>query len=200
MTGGAVDGNVAGMAGLGVYPGSFNPPTRAHIEIAITARRHHRLERVDLVVSTNALGKEGIETPSFEHRLEVLRETVADLPGLRVQVTEAQMIVDIAVGYDVVVMGADKWAQVNDAAWYADEAERDRALGRLPVVALAPRPPHHVPPHLTLPVAADLIEISSSAVRAGRVDWMTAAAARFDGATGAWTDEARYQRWLAEHS
>ena len=36
-------------------------------------------------------------------------------------VTDAQLIVDIARDYDVVVMGADKWAQVRDAAWYGDD-------------------------------------------------------------------------------
>ena len=35
---------------IGVYPGSFNPPTIAHIEIALAARAHHGLQRVDLAV------------------------------------------------------------------------------------------------------------------------------------------------------
>ena len=37
-------------ARLGVYPGSFNPPTVAHLEIALTAREHHGLHRVDFAV------------------------------------------------------------------------------------------------------------------------------------------------------
>ncbi len=185
------------MSGIGVYPGSFNPPTRAHIEIALTAVRHHDLDRVDLAVSTVTLGKEDIDIPRFEHRLEVLRSTAAAVPGLGVLVTEAQMIVDIAEGYDLVVMGADKWAQVNDPTWYADEGARDAALHRLPTVALAPRDPHPVPAALALPVDAGLQEMSSSAARAGRREWMTEAAAEFDRATGAWTDEDRYRRWLS---
>lgn len=197
MTSGAGHDNVAAMTGLGVYPGSFDPPTRAHIQIALTARRHHDLERVDLVVSTVALGKSVAVVPRLEDRVDVLRATVANIDGLRVRVTDAQMIVDIAEGYDVVVMGADKWAQVNDVAWYDDEAARDFALSRLPTVALAPRPPHPVPSQHALALPEDLLEISSSAARAGRVEWMTDAAARFDHATGAWTDHDRYRRWLS---
>ncbi len=148
------------------------------------------------MVSTVALGKPDALVPRLEDRLAVLRETVADIDELGVRVTHAQMIVDIAEGYDLVVMGADKWAQINDPAWYHDEEARDRALHRLPIVALAPRPPHSIPPEHALPMPADLMEISSSAVRAGRVEWMTDAAARFDAATGAWTDQDRYRRWL----
>jgi len=196
MTATAGHGNVAAMAGLGVYPGSFDPPTTAHLEIALAALHHHNLERVDLVVSTVALGKAHALVPRLEDRLDVLRATVAEIKGLGVRVTEAQMIVDIAQGYDVVIMGADKWAQVNDVAWYQDVEARDHALSRLPIVALAPRPPHPIPPHHALPLPEDLFEISSSAVRAGRVEWMTDAAARFDRATGAWTDHDRYRRWL----
>jgi len=197
MTSRAGHDNVAAMTGLGAYPGSFDPPTRAHIQIALAARRHHDLERVDLVVSTVALGKSDALVPRLEDRLDVLRATVADIDGLSVRVTEAQMIVDIAEGYDVVVMGADKWAQVNDVAWYDNEAARDSALSRLPTVALAPRPPHAIPPQNALPLPEELLEISSSAVRSGRVEWMTDAAARFDHATGAWTDHDRYRRWLS---
>ncbi len=184
------------MTGIGVYPGSFNPPTLAHVEIAVAALHHHRLERVDLAVSTVSLGKEDISVPRFEDRLEVIRSSAAAVPGLGVVVTDAQMIVDMAAGYDVVIMGADKWAQVNDADWYDDEPARDDALGRLPTVALAPRHPHPIPPELALPVTEELLKISSSAVRAGRLEWMTEAAAEFDAATGAWTDEPRYRRWL----
>ena len=44
----------------------------------------------------------------------------------------------------------------------------------------------------------DLI-VSSTAVRAGRREWMAPEAAAFDEATGAWSDPARYARWRAEN-
>lgn len=182
------------MARIGVYPGSFNPPTRAHVEIALAAVSQHRLKRLDFALSLNPLGKAGADVPSFAHRLEVVEQSLWDHESLAVVVTEEQLIADIADGYDVVVMGADKWHQVNDPCWYNDDTQaRDRAVSRLPTVALAPRPPHVIPPELQLPVPDDLLEISSTAARAGHTDQMTLAAAQFDAETGAWTNPAKYQ-------
>lgn len=171
---------------VGVYPGSFNPPTVAHIEIALTARDHHGLARVDFAVSVVTLGKETVAQPPIEERLAVIEASVAPIEGLGLVVTRHQLIVDIALGYDVVVMGADKWAQVNDAAWYLDHAARDAAVAALPTLALAPRRGFEIPGEHALPVAADLLDISSSAVRAGRTEWMTEAARRHHERHGTW--------------
>ena len=70
----------------------------------------------------------------------MLARLVAGRPELGVVVTDAQLVADIARGYDVVVMGADKWAQVNDPAWYDSPAARDAALAALPRVLVVPRP------------------------------------------------------------
>lgn len=164
---------------IGVYPGSFNPPTRAHVEIALTAREAHGLVRVDLAISAVALGKADVSRPTIEERVAVVQASIEQIDGLGLVITEAQLIADIAHGYDLVVMGADKWSQVNDPAWYDhDHDARDDALARLPDLALAPRPPHDIPDEHRLPVAEDLLEISSTAARAGRVEWMTEAARR----------------------
>ena len=184
------------MARIGVYPGSFNPPTRAHLEIALAAVSQHSLKRLDFALSLSPLGKATVEVPSFAHRLEVVEQSLWDHESLSVVVTEEQLISDIADGYDLVVMGADKWHQVNDPSWYNDDAQaRDRAVNRLPTVALAPRPPHVIPPELLLWVPDDLLEVSSTAARAGHTDQMTLAAAQFDSETGAWTNPAKYQLW-----
>ncbi|MEM9465704.1 MAG: hypothetical protein AAGA90_10045 [Actinomycetota bacterium] len=172
---------------IGVYPGSFNPPTIAHLEIAVTAREHHGLERVDLAVSTVTLGKDTVDRPSFDERIAVIEASVAPIDGLGLIVTEHQLIVDIAGGYDVVVMGADKWAQVNDVAWYLDHAARDAALAALPTLALAPRSGFDVPDEHALPVDPVLLDVSSSAVRSGRTEWMTEAARAHHRATGDWS-------------
>jgi len=179
-------GRVKSVAGVGVYPGSFNPPTLAHIEIALAVVEHHGLQRLDLAVSTVALGKGVVERPTFEDRVSVIRESVDAHPELDVVVTESRLIVDIASAYDVVVMGADKWHQIGEVEWYADSAARDAALAALPRLALVPRPPLAVPDEHRVPVREDILEISSSAVRAGRVEWMTAAARDFHERTGAW--------------
>jgi hypothetical protein len=179
----------------GVYPGTFNPPTVAHLAVADAARTQRGLDRVDLVLSRRPINKEHVEIPSLAHRIEVLEAVAARVGWLGVRVTDATLIVDIAEGYDVVVMGADKWEQVNDIRYYADADARDDAVRRLPEVALAPRPPHVIPIGMALEVDVDVGEVSSSAVRAGRHDWMLPEAAAFDATSGAWSDPQRYLRW-----
>ncbi|MGD9755043.1 MAG: hypothetical protein AB7W59_28975 [Acidimicrobiia bacterium] len=181
----------------GVYPGTFNPPTRAHLAVAEAARHQRRLDRVDLALSRRPINKEHVDVPSFEHRVEVLEALAARLGWLDVVVTEATLIVDIAAGYDVVIMGADKWEQVNDVRYYEHEGALQEALRRLPEVALAPRPPHTIPHGMALTLPAELGEVSSSAVRAGRHEFMVPEAAAFDAHTGAWSEPERYRQWSA---
>ncbi len=191
------------MPRLGVYPGTFNPPTEAHLAVADAARLQRSLDRIDLALSRRPINKEHLEVPSFEDRVSVLQAVSRRVGWLAVVVTDATLIVDIAHGYDVVLMGADKWAQVNDVQYYVDAAARDQALARLPEIALAPRDPV---PHLAIPPGIDIPEgmelkvpdqyrsVSSSAVRNGRTEWMLAEAREFDQRTGAWTDPDRYRR------
>ena len=185
------------MTRTGVYPGSFNPPTIAHLAIAEAAMVTHHLERVDLCLSLVALAKEHVDRPLFEHRVEVVRQSIAHLDWLGIVTTEHQLLVDIADGYDVVIMGADKWAQVNDPVFYGDSAKaRDDAVRRLPTIAVAPRPPLPVPPEHHLDVPDWAAEVSSTEARAGRSSLMTDAARTFDELTGAWSDPDRYESWL----
>jgi hypothetical protein len=173
---------------VGCYPGSFNPPTLAHLAIAEGARRVCDLDRVDLVVSRVALAKEHVVVPAFDDRVAVLREVVAARASwLGLVVTDDQLLVDVARGYDVLVLGADKWAEVLDPRFYRGSvAARDAAVAALPAVAVAPRPGHE---HVEVPAGAALLDLpahlqpaSSTAVRAGRHDWMALEAA----ASGLW--------------
>lgn len=186
---------------VGVYPGSFNPPTIAHDAIARAAIEAHGLERLDIVVSRVALAKEHVARPEIGHRVEVLREWAGGHGDLAVVVTDAQLLVDIADGYDLLVVGADKWLQIHDMTFYGGStAARDAAVAALPPVAIVPRPPHQVPDHLLLGVEGPIGEVSSTAARSGRVDFMVDAAVDFDRRTGAWTDPERYDRWRAPGS
>ncbi len=177
---------------VGVYPGSFDPLTIAHLAVAEAAREQCALERVDLALSVAALGKEPTAQAGLRHREAALRDAAASRPWLGVVVTGARLLVDIAEGYDVLVVGADKWAQLQDPAWYGSAGARDAALRRLPrLVAVAPRPPYPLPEPGTrravvLHVHPDHHTVSSSAVRAGRREWMATEAAAIDDRHDVW--------------
>jgi hypothetical protein len=127
------------------------------------------------VLSRRTLAKEGGHHHSLEERVEALRRIATGRPWIGVEVTDRQLVADIAEGYDVVVVGADKWAQLHDPAFYGGStAARDEALARLPDVAIAPRPPTPIPIDagaVVLDLPAHLSEVSSTAVREGRVEW-----------------------------
>ena len=166
----------------GVYPGTFNPPTIGHLAICEAAITRHGLTALDLVVSRRPLAKDVQDRPTLDERVRVIEASVAHLGIVRVVVTDLRLIVDIADGYDVVVMGADKWHQVNDPVFYDSDAHRDDAIGRLPTVAVATRGDDPVPAEHMLVVPGHVDQVSSSGARAGRIDWMTPAAA----ASGHW--------------
>jgi hypothetical protein len=106
-------------------------------------------------------------------------------------------LADIAVGYDLLVMGADKWHQIQDPIFYGgDAALRDSALARLPELAIVPREPFEAPPTQELRLPQNMNSVSSSAARDGLTSLMLGAAKRFDELTGAWTDTERYELWL----
>jgi Cytidylyltransferase-like len=158
------------VSGVGCYPGSFNPPTVAHLAVAETAVHQAGLDRVDLVLSRVALGKETLVSPTVDERHAVLAAVAATRPWLGVVVTDSRLIVEVAAGYDAVVMGADKWAQVLDPAWYGSLAERDAAVARLPRVLVAPRAGARPGGVELLVVPASVEGVSASAVRDGHVE------------------------------
>ena len=184
---------------VGVYPGSFDPITVAHLAIAEAACAHAALERVVLVVSRDALGKGEARVPSLADRLAVLEAVAATRPWLAVAVTEQRLFADIAAGYDTVIMGADKWLQVIDPAWYGgDVAERDAVVARLPRTLVAPRLGADIdvalPDHVEQLTGAEVhAHVSATAARGGALDLMLPEAQAFDAATGAWTDPDRYR-------
>ncbi len=157
---------------IGCYPGSFNPATIAHVAIAESAWQQFGLKRIDLVLSEAALGKQHQHVPTAHDRADALRKLLADRPWIGVVVTTNQLLSEISAGYDLLVMGADKWAQINEDQWYESPAAKQQALSGLPPLAIAPRPPHAVPAQATrLTVARQLWGVSSTGVRSGRTDW-----------------------------
>jgi hypothetical protein len=183
---------------VAAYPGTFDPPTVAHLAIAEAALHQGGLDAVELVVSLEPLGK-APAVPTLADRLAVLSDVCASRPWLSVAVSDARLIVDVCAGYDCVVMGADKWLQVVDPAWYdGSVTARDAAVASLPPVLLAVRDGSDL--GSPLPDGVSLLSVpsthgpvSSSLVRAGgRGQWMLPEAAAFDASTGAWTDPSRY--------
>jgi hypothetical protein len=181
----------------GAFPGTFDPPTVAHLAVAEAALDQAGLDAVHLVVSRAPLGKEPT-VPTFEDRVAVLEEVAVTRSWLTVVVTEGRLMAEVAAGYDAVILGMDKWLQVVDPAWYGGSVEvRDAAVAALPPVLLAARDgAAYAGP---LPSDARLLDVplahgpvSSTLVRAGRVEWMLEEAARFDRRTGAWSDPDRY--------
>jgi hypothetical protein len=168
---------------VGVYPGSFDPPTVAHVHLAEQAVAQLGLARLDLVISHDALGKDDEALTPIDERVAELTRLAAGRPWLVAGTTPHRLVADIADGYDVVVIGADKWHQLLDPDWYGGTPERDEALRRLPTVALAPRPPSTLPgddPAADPPEGVEVVvldtdpthhEVSATAVRAGRHEW-----------------------------
>jgi nicotinic acid mononucleotide adenylyltransferase/predicted RNA-binding protein with PIN domain len=155
----------------GVFPGSFDPLTVAHVAIAEAALHHAALDYVELAVSNTALAKDVREQHPVAARLATIERAAADRPWLRAFATDSQLIVDIARGYDVVIMGADKWAQVRDPVWYGDDVTaRDAALSALPRVLVAPREGFKIEDAETLAIAPELTAVSSSRARRGEHD------------------------------
>lgn len=152
---------------IGCYPGSFDPPTVAHLAVAEAAVAAASLDRLDLVISRRALGKEHLDERSLDQRLAALEAVASTRPWLGVAVTDARLIADIARPYDAVVMGADKWRQVTDPRWYADDAARDAAVAALPLVLVAPRDDDRPDGVRLLDVDAALRHVNASAVRDG---------------------------------
>ena len=180
-----------------MFPGSFNPPTTAHLAISEAVLEQHHLDVVVWSVSRVALAKEDVQHPLLADRIAVLEEVAAPIDWLEIAVTEVQLLSDIAAGFDVIVMGADKWHQIHDPIFYDnDTAQRDASIAALPTVAIAARPPHDCPAELVLDLPDWVGTVSSTQARTDSPALMLPEAARFDAETGAWTDPARYAKWL----
>lgn len=164
---------------VGVFPGSFDPLTVAHVAVADAAIAAFDLDRLDLVLSSVALAKEHGGHTSLDDRLAAIDGLGADRPQVRGVVTDRQLIADIAEGYDVCVIGADKWHQLHDIAFYDGSSDAmAAALARLPRLAVVPRAGVDLPADLGPGAGAVLLDVdplvadvSSSAVRAGRHEW-----------------------------
>ncbi|GAU08984.1 nicotinate-nucleotide adenylyltransferase [Desulfoplanes formicivorans] len=78
------------MQTIGILGGSFNPPHIAHLRLALEVREQLGLNRIDLVPAAVPPHKETRNLLPFSVRYKLLRDTVQDLAGMRVNDLEAR--------------------------------------------------------------------------------------------------------------
>ena len=177
---------------IGVFPGSFNPPTHAHVAIALAGAEMLDVDRVVLCVSTNALAKPSDVGPSFATRIEILSQLIDEHPQLELLVTDARLLADICreTNADGLIVGADKWTQIHESQWYPDDATRDQLLAELPRTIVATRSGYSITPSIDpadiLVLDQVLAQCSSTGARTTNPEWMVPHAAQHAANSGGW--------------
>jgi nicotinic acid mononucleotide adenylyltransferase len=177
---------------IGVFPGSFNPPTHAHVAIALAGGERLGVDRVVLCVSTDALAKPHKVGPDFATRIEILRRLTDEHPQLDLLVTDARLIADICreTSADGLIVGADKWTQIHQSQWYPDDTTRDELLANLPRTVVATRVGFVIDPIVddenVLVLDQVLAQYSSTGARTTNPEWMVAHAAQHAADAGGW--------------
>lgn len=119
---------------LGILSGSFNPPTKAHLDLAVRAKETYRLDRVLFLVSRVTIDKPDLEGLALEDRLLLLSGLAGELGWASVAMTNRGLYYEQAVAIRSLMgrqprvfflVGMDKVMQILDPRYYED---RDRAL------------------------------------------------------------------------
>jgi nicotinic acid mononucleotide adenylyltransferase len=133
-----VAGSLAPGRRHGLLAGTFNPFTRAHAALAVAGHRAG-CERVVLAMAPVSLDKQGLERAHPVDRLDWARAWAARHHWAAVAVASHPLLVDMAealraagAGEVVLLVGADKAAQLVDPRYYTDP---EAALARLAAAA-----------------------------------------------------------------
>ncbi len=166
---------------VAVFPGAWNPPTVAHLEIARAARAH-----VDEVVWVlpRAFPHKGFEGADFEARRGMLLRLVESEPGFSAAVSDGGLYVEIAreardfFGDEAeIALVAGRDAVERMATWdYGAGGVFEELLRRHRLLVAARRGEYEPAGDriIRLPMEADWNEVSSSEVRrriANGEDW-----------------------------
>lgn len=136
------------MKRVGLFPGSFNPLTNAHLAVAAAAREVAALDAVVWSISAVTVDKERVERASIPDRLAQLgafaRTTPADVVaiinrGLYVEEAEALRAHLAGSATLFMLIGFDKIVQIFDPRYYADRDAALRELFALAHILVAPR-------------------------------------------------------------
>jgi len=73
---------------IAIYPGSFDPLTYGHLDVALRAKRF--FDKIVFVVANNSAKKNYFFTP--EERVEVIRSVIQSYPGLEVTSTSGAVV------------------------------------------------------------------------------------------------------------
>ena len=145
-------GSPAPTGSIVAFPGSFNPPTNAHLALLHQAQHFERLRHAGLVyaaVSKHTTDKEHVERPLLVDRIALL-ETVLQhhTPGVGIMLFNRGLYVEQAEGIRAsfpgvtklyFLLGFDKIVQIFDAHYYTDRDAALRELFTLAEVLVAPR-------------------------------------------------------------
>ncbi len=133
---------------VGLFPGSFNPLTLAHLALADSARTVARLDLVVWAMASVTIDKERVERASLPDRLAQLAPHVRSQPGYALALLNHGLYVDEAratrelLAPDVelfILTGYDKIVQIFDPRYYDDRTAALDELFSLASVLVAPR-------------------------------------------------------------
>ena len=171
-----VAGSLPSGATAGLLAGTFNPFTRAHAALAVAGHRAG-CQLVVLAMAPVSLAKEGLERAHPLDRLDWVAAWARRHPWAVVAAASHPLLVDMAealgraTGTEVVLLlGADKAAQLVEARWYDDPAAAMARLDRAATLLIAERAGHRLPAiplrASPLPTAAWVPERSATQARA----------------------------------
>jgi len=170
-------------ARLGLLPGTFNPPTRAHFGLAEAALAH--VDHV-LMILPGELPHKTWEGASREERLEMLRVATMEFPRVGAALSEGGLFIDMVREARIwfpetefyLVCGRDAAERI--IGWDYNEAQTiERMLQEFRLLVASRHGPYEPPQHLAYAVrtlaAGCWDECSSTEVRraiAAGEDWM----------------------------
>lgn len=134
--------------GLALLPGSFNPPTNAHLALADAARRVAGVGWIGYLLATRTVNKERIEGADLADRLLLLESIARDRTDEGVVVVNRGLYVDQAriirsarpsLQELTFVVGFDKIVQIFDPRYYDDSTVALATLFDLASFLVAPR-------------------------------------------------------------
>lgn len=147
---------------VGILPGSFNPLTLSHIELARRAKKTFRLDEVVLSISKVTVDKETVTKPSLEERLFGLKICAGEF-HYSVALASHGLLPEQAMGLrdfygdktrSFFLIGYDKLPQIFDPKYYRDRsASLDLffSLTRLIVANRGEEPLDHITDFLKKP-------------------------------------------------